>query len=88
MAKGKETVIDKIKKNEERMHERVKIRLHKDRHNIDPLYVSVMGYNARIPRGVDVMIPRFAAEVIRQSMEQDADTQIRIEEQERKSFDL
>ena len=67
--------------NEERMQERVKVRLYKDNYKCkDPVYVSVNGYSARIPRGVDVMIPRFAAEVIQQSLDQDEQTFMKLEE--------
>ena len=38
------------------------------------------GYSARVPRGVDVMIPRFAAEVIQESLDQDEQTFMKLEE--------
>ncbi len=70
-----------IEENEARMRERVKIRLYKDNYKCkDPVYVSVNGYSARIPRGTDVMIPRYAAEVIQESLAQDEQTFVKLEE--------
>ena len=63
------------------MNERVRVRLYRDNFKCkDPVYVSVNGYSARVPRGVDVMIPRFAAEVIQESLDQDEQTFMKLEE--------
>lgn len=76
-----EKLMQQIAKREELMQQRVKVRLYRDNYKSkDPVYVSVNGYSARIPRGIDVMIPRFAAEVLKESLKQDEQTFVRLEE--------
>lgn len=54
---------------------RVPIRLFKDNDKYkDPLFVSVNGYRATIPRGETVYIPYFALLAIEESMAQDQST--------------
>ncbi len=75
-----ERILKRIEANEARMRERVSVRLYKDNYKCkDPVFVSVNGYSARIPRGVNVMIPRVAAEVIKESIEQDEHTAAMLE---------
>ena len=40
----------------------------------DPLYVSVNGYNAQIPRGVKVNVPFYVAKHIDEMLQQDSNT--------------
>ncbi|MBQ4061348.1 MAG: hypothetical protein IJD14_00645 [Christensenellaceae bacterium] len=73
--------LKQIAEIEEKMQQRVKVRLYKDNYKSkDPVYVAVNAYSARIPRGIDVMIPRFAAEVLKESLAQDEQTFIKLEE--------
>lgn len=60
--------------------EMVTIRLFKDtgKYSSD-VYVNVNDHNFVIKRGVDVQVPRYIAEVIRNSEEQDRNTAIMIE---------
>lgn len=52
--------------------EKVPVRLFKDSSKYqDDVFVSVNGKGYLIQRGVEVMIPRFVAQVLEQSMEQD-----------------
>jgi predicted acyltransferase len=61
----------------------VRVKLFKDNDRYSaPLFVSVNGYAITVPRGVEVTVPYFAAEVIRQSEEQDAATSVMIAELE------
>lgn len=60
------TVMADIKKREEEMQQKVRIKLFKDgRTYKDPLYVAVNGHNFVIERGVEVEVPRYVEEVIR-----------------------
>jgi len=45
-----------------------------DKKNRQPLYVNVNNHNYRIPRGIEVRVPRFVAEVVRNSQRQDMET--------------
>ena len=59
-------VMADIKQREEEMQQRVRIKLFKDgRAYKDPLYVAVNGHNFVIERGVEVEVPRYVEEVIR-----------------------
>ena len=63
----------------------VKVRLFKDNDKYkDPLYVSVNGNRFIVPRGVEVEIPDYVAEVIERSMAQDEQTALTIEKLESK----
>ena len=54
---------------------RVKIKLFKDNGKYkDPLFVSLGNYRAAIPRGVEVDVPFYIAEHIRETLEQDQHT--------------
>lgn len=58
-----------------RMNEPVSIRLMKDNERYkDDVFVAVNGKGYQIQRGVTVEVPRFVADVLEQSMEQDART--------------
>ena len=83
MAKADET-LKKIKANEARMNERVNVFLQRDKLHTDDVYISVNNYTALIPRGQTVNIPRFAAEALQQSMNQNADLVMRVTEMEDK----
>ena len=59
---------------------RVKVRLFKDNNKYkEPLYVSVNGYNAQIPRGVVVEVPYYVAKHIEEMQMQDENTSMLIE---------
>lgn len=67
---------------------RVKIKLFKDSGKYkDPLFVSVGNYRAAIPRGIEVDVPFYVSEHIRETLEQDQQTAeliaMRVEEYER-----
>ncbi len=65
--------------------ERMKVKLFKDNDKYkDPLYVSVNGNRFIVPRGVEVEIPDYVAEVIERSMAQDEQTALTIEKLESK----
>ena len=65
------TVMADIKKREEEMQQKVRIKLFKDgRTYKDPLYVAVNGHNFMIERGVEVEVPRYVEEVIQNMEEQ------------------
>lgn len=65
--------------------EMVKVKLFKDNDKYkDPLYVSVNGNRFIVPRGVEVEIPDYVAEVIERSMAQDEQTALTIEKLESK----
>lgn len=56
------------------------IRLFKDNDKYkDDVFVAVNGKRWQIKRGVDVMVPRYVADVLEQSMKQDAATANMIE---------
>lgn len=50
---------------------KVTVRLHKDRANSEPVFVSVNGERFIIQRGVDVEVPDYVAEVLDHSRRQD-----------------
>jgi|GEM_PF-2930557 len=56
-------------------NERVKIKIARDKNNAADVFVGVhsgnLHYTATIQRGIEVEIPRFAAEVLQNSMQQD-----------------
>ena len=59
---------------------RVKVRLFKDNNKYkEPLYVSVNGYNAQVPRGVVVEVPFYVAKHIEEMQQQDENTAALIE---------
>ena len=61
--------------------EMVKIKLFKDNANYnDDVFVSVNGRNFQIKRGVEVDVPVYVAEVLRNSEEQDKRTALIIEQ--------
>lgn len=63
------------KKETDRMREKVTIRLFKDNGKYkDDLSVSVNGVTYQIKRGVPVDVPRFVADVIKESEIQDTKT--------------
>lgn len=76
-------LIARIKENEKIMNERVLIELPYDRVHKDQMVVGVNAYNAIIPRGKACSIPRYAAEVIRQSQQADFEMAIKIEEMQK-----
>ena len=53
------------------MMEKVKIKLHKDKHNTGDVYVAVNGRRFQIQRGVEVEVPRYVVEALENSMRQD-----------------
>ncbi len=63
------------------LNEKVTIRLFKDNQKYkDDVFVAVNGKGWQIQRGVDVQVPRYVAQVLKQSEEQDAKTARLIEE--------
>ena len=50
------------------------VRLPKSKYQSAPMYVAIGDYNALIPRGVNVMVPYFVAEHVRECEEQDEKT--------------
>ena len=68
--------------------EPVTIHLFRDNeHYSDDLFVGINGKTYQIQRGVDVSVPRFVAEVVEQSMQQDALTARLMEETSRRAAD-
>ena len=65
------------------MRERVLLDVPYDRVRKDQVIVSVNGYHAIMPRGKQYNVPRYAAEVVRESMKADYEMAIRIEEMEK-----
>lgn len=60
------SIMEDIRKRESEMHKKVRIKLFKDgREYKDPLYVAVNGHNFVIERGVEVEVPRYVEEVIK-----------------------
>lgn len=78
-------LLELIKKIEAKSHEKVRFKAFKTRKDTDDIYVGVAGYNAIIPRGQEVVIPKFAADVIEQSIESDLVVQENIEKLSRKA---
>lgn len=72
---------NKIKTNElpEDPHRLVKIKVARDKTKGSDIYVNVNTHNYHIQRGVEVEVPYYIAEVIRNSVEQDEKTAILIE---------
>lgn len=64
-------LLERIKQIEAEMHKKVRFKAFKTRKDTGDLYVGVAGYNAIIPRGKEVIIPRYAAEVLEQSFDND-----------------
>lgn len=63
--------------------EKISIRLFKDNDKYkDDVFVAVNGKGWLIKRGVEVQVPRFVAEVIHQSMDQDTATAELMEDQQ------
>lgn len=78
---AEDSVPDEVKKTLEYMREKVTINLFKDPGEYkDDVFVAVNGERFLIKRGVDVEVPRYVAEVLKQSREQDQKTADLIEE--------
>lgn len=77
---------EEVKKVNESMKELVAIELFLDNDKYkDDVIVSVNGKTWQIKRGVEVQVPRYVAEVIKNSQKQDRATAIRIRELEQES---
>jgi hypothetical protein len=77
---------EEVKKVNESMKELVAIELFLDNDKYkDDVIVSVNGKTWQIKRGVEVQVPRYVAEVIKNSQKQDRATAMRIRELEQES---
>jgi len=65
--------------------EKVKVKLFKDNGKYsDPIFVAVNGERYIVPRGVEVEIPEYIAEVLERSMAEDQQTALMLERLENK----
>ena len=70
-----EGAVEEVKKEELDPARKVKITLFRDSNQYkDPLYAAVNGESYLIPRGVEVEVPYYIAEVIENSLKEDQKT--------------
>lgn len=70
--KNSNTTAAGVQDSEKKLHEKVKIKIRKDRNSKLPdLFVGVNGKTWLIKRGEEVEVPRYVAEVIKNAEEQE-----------------